>query len=131
MSLPIVDLIAGIFKPAAVLIDELHTSEDERLQAKAALIEAEAAAVSKAIDYERGVLEAQANIVATEAGSEHWLAAVWRPITMLTFLVLVVGDTLGILPNELNESAWTLLQIGLGGYVAGRSVEKVVKAVKK
>ena len=131
MSLPIVDLVAGIFRPAAKLIDELHTSEDERLQAKAALIEAEAAAVSKAIDYERGILEAQATVIATEAGSEHWLAAVWRPVTMLTFLTLVVGDTLGILPNDLNESAWTLLQIGLGGYVAGRSVEKVVQAVKK
>lgn len=131
MALPIVDLVAGIFRPAAKLIDELHTSEDERLQAKAVLIEAEAAAVSKAIDYERGILEAQASVIATEAGSEHWLAAVWRPITMLTFLTLVVGDTLGILPNDLNESAWTLLQIGLGGYVAGRSVEKVVKAVKK
>ena len=124
-------MVAGIFRPAAKLIDELHTSEDERLQAKAALIEAEAAAVSKAIDYERGILEAQAMVIATEAGSDHWLAAVWRPVTMLTFLTLVVGDTLGILPNDLNESAWTLLQIGLGGYVAGRSVEKVVQAVKK
>jgi len=26
------DLIAGIFKPAAELIDELHTSEEEKLK---------------------------------------------------------------------------------------------------
>ena len=50
----------------------------------------------------------------------------WRPITMLTFLALVVCDSFGWLANPLASEAWTLLQIGLGGYVAGRSVEKVM-----
>ncbi len=45
---------------------------------------------------------------------------------MLTFLGLVLADSFGILANPLAPQAWTLLQLGIGGYVVGRSVEKVV-----
>lgn len=127
----VTDLIAGIFKPAAELIDELHTSEDERLAAKGHLLDVQAAAMQRVFDYEKSTLEAQANIVNSEAGSEHWLTATWRPITMLTMLTLVVGDAMLWLPNPLSEDAFMLLQIGLGGYVVGRSAEKIVKVVRK
>ncbi len=127
----VTDLIAGIFKPAAELIDELHTSEDERLTAKGHLLDVQAAAMQRVFDYEKSTLEAQANIVNSEAGSEHWLTATWRPITMLTMLTLVVGDAMLWLPNPLSEDAFMLLQIGLGGYVVGRSAEKIVKVVRK
>ena len=49
---------------------------------------------------------------------------------MLTFLGLVVCDSFGWLANPLAAEAWTLLQIGLGGYVAGRSGEKIVSQLK-
>ena len=126
----IVDLIGGIFKPAAELIDELHTSEEERLASKAKLLDVQAAAMQTVLSYESEMLAAKAEIVNSEASSEHWLAASWRPITMLTFLVLTVGDSLGLLPNPLRDEAWTLLQLGLGGYVVGRSGEKIVNSLK-
>ena len=127
----IVDLIAGIFKPAAELIDELHTSEHERLDAKIKLLDVQAAAMQQAFDYESGILESKAKIIHAEASSNHWLTANWRPITMLTFLVLVVGDALQWLPNPLRDEAFLLLEIGLGGYVLGRSGEKIVKTLKQ
>lgn len=129
--LSITDLIAGIFKPAAELIDELHTSEDERLQAKTHLLDVQAAAMQRVFDYESQALQAKASIVQAEAQSEHWITATWRPITMLTFLTLAVGDSMGWLPNPLRDEAWTLLQVGLGGYVVARSGEKIVNTVKK
>jgi hypothetical protein len=127
----VIDLIAGIFRPAAELIDELHTSEDERLAAKTKLLEVQAAAMQTAFDYESGILESKAKIVHAEASSNHWLTANWRPITMLTFLVLVVGDALQLLPNPLRDEAFLLLEIGLGGYILGRSGEKIVKTMKQ
>jgi len=127
----VVDLIAGIFKPAAELIDELHTSEDEKLAAKGHLLDVQAAAMQRVFDYEKSTLEAQANIVNSEASSVHWLTATWRPITMLVMLTLVVGDAMMWLPNPLSDDAFMLLQIGLGGYVVGRSAEKIVGAIKK
>ena len=129
--LAITDLIAGIFKPAAELIDELHTSEDERLKAKGHLLDVQAAAMQRVFDYESETLQAKAGIVQAEAKSEHWVTATWRPITMLTFLALAVGDSMGWLPNPLRDEAWTLLQIGLGGYLVTRSGEKIVNTVKK
>jgi len=37
----------------------------------------------------------------------------------------VIADSCGLLAFRLSDAAWTLLQIGLGGYVVGRSVEKI------
>jgi hypothetical protein len=130
MSLGVVELIAGIFKPAAELVDELHTSTEEKLKAKGHLLDVQSAAMQRVFDYETGMLEAKSKIVHAEASSKHWLTANWRPITMLTFLTLVVGDSLGWLPNELRAEAWVLLEIGLGGYVIGRSGEKIAKTMK-
>ena len=49
---------------------------------------------------------------------------------MMTFLALVVMDSFGFLPFRLASEAWILLQIGLGGYVAGRSGEKIMNSMK-
>jgi hypothetical protein len=49
---------------------------------------------------------------------------------MVTFLVLVVCDSFGILAFRLSNEAWSLLQVGLGGYVVGKSGEKIVKKMR-
>ncbi len=127
----VTDLIANIFKPAANLVDDLHTSDEERLNAKTKMLEVQAAAMQQVFDYETQALTARANIVNSEASSENWIASSWRPITMLTFMVLAVGDSLGLLASPLRDEAWMLLQLGLGGYVVGRSGEKIAKTIKK
>jgi hypothetical protein len=130
-GLGISDKVLGVFKPAMELIDEMHTSEEERLRAKADLLTAQAAAMDKVISYERDALIAKASIVQAEAQSEHKITATWRPIVMLMFAGLAVGDALAILPNPLAPEAWTLLQIGIGGYVVSRGAEKIVREVRK
>ena len=125
----LIDLVAGIFKPAAELIDEIHTSEEERLQRKAQLLDVQALVISNVIKAESEALQAKASIVRAEAQSDHWLAANWRPIVMLLFAGLAVLDAFGALPNPLAEDMWLLLQIGIGGYVVGRSGEKIAKTV--
>jgi len=124
-------IIKDIFKPAVQLVDELHTSDEERLAHKAATLDTYAKALEAALSHEMEGLKARAAIVEAEAKSEHWLTATWRPITMLTFVCLVVADQTGLLAFRLAEEAWTLLQVGLGGYVVGRSAEKVAPGVIK
>lgn len=72
---------------------------------------------------------AKADIVKAEAASSNWLTSSWRPITMLTFVGLIVARMLGYTAPGVNESEylmlWELIKLGLGGYVIGRSVEKV------
>ena len=55
----------------------------------------------------------------------------WRPITMLTFFILVVCDSFGLLTFRLSDEAWMLLQIVLGGYVVGWSAEKIIPGLFK
>jgi len=45
---------------------------------------------------------------------------------MLTFLILVVHDSFGLLTFRLSDKAWMLLQIGLGRYMVGLSAEKII-----
>lgn len=128
-------LIAGVFKPAAELIDNMHTSTEEKLIQKARLLEVQAAVIDKGLEYEQEVFKARTAIIQAEAQSEHWVTATWRPITMLTFCALVVLDALGILESlsghKLAGEAWTLLQLGIGGYTVGRTAEKITEGVLK
>jgi len=124
-------LVSSIFKPAAELIDAIHTSDEERLKVKQAMFELQVQAFQKAEEYETKLLDAKKTIITAEAQSQSWIARNWRPITMLTFLVLVVMDSLALLPFRLAGEAWTLLQIGLGGYVVGRSAEKVTNVISR
>jgi hypothetical protein len=95
------------------------------------MFELQIEAFNKAEEYETKLLDAKKTIITAEAQSQSWIARNWRPITMLTFLFLVVLDSLGLLPFRLAGEAWTLLQIGLGGYVVGRSAEKVTNVISQ
>jgi hypothetical protein len=77
--------------------------------------------------------QAAASIVKAEAESEHWLAANWRPLMMLTFGALIVARWMGWTAPGITEAVelklWDIIQLGLGGYVIGRSAEKIAPAV--
>ncbi|MCA0433511.1 MAG: holin family protein [Proteobacteria bacterium] len=81
-------------------------------------------------------------VVLAEVQSEHWLTRSWRPLLMMTllgFLVLVglvlpVADLIAGYPVPFNprwsalpEGFWQFLSVGVGGYIGGRSVEKIIQ----
>lgn len=76
---------------------------------------------------------AAASIVKAEAESENWITASWRPILMLSFGALIVARWLGWTAPGITEAEllklWDIIQLGLGGYVIGRSVEKVAPSI--
>ena len=125
MSKPLT-IIRELFTPAAQLIDSLHTSEEEKLEAKRTLIETQSEISLTLLEYEARLMESKHDVIKSEAQGASILQRNWRPITMLTFLILVVLDSFGLLSTPLAPEAWVLLQLGLGGYVVGRSAEKIV-----
>ena len=125
----VLDILGAIFKPISDVIDHVLPSGDAKIQLQGKVLEGQIAAASQLMDYERQLLDSQTKIITAEAQGNSWMQRSWRPITMLTFLVLVVCDAFGWLPFRLASEAWTLLQLGLGGYVAGRSLEKIAPAV--
>lgn len=82
----------------------------------------------------------RARVIEAEAKSEHWITSAWRPITMLVFVFIIANNyilvpyftALGLkIPTlELTNQMWGLIKLGLGGYIIGRSTEKVVKTLK-
>lgn len=126
---PIVDTVVGLIKPIGDIVDKFVTTDAEKAEAKRKLVEMQNGMLTQIIAYEQKQLTLQADIVKAEAQGHSWLQRNWRPITMLTFLVLVVCDSFGLLTFRLSQEAWALLKIGLGGYVIGRSAEKITPSI--
>ena len=69
-----------------------------------------------------------ASVIRAEAQAGG-ITARWRPIVMLTFTFLIVARWLGFSAPGITEAEimklWNIVEFGLGGYVVGRSAEKV------
>jgi hypothetical protein len=120
------DPLTAALNVGGKLIDRLFPDPGQRAQAQIALLEMQ----------QRGELTElveRAGIVKAEAASSHWLASNWRPMVMLTFAGLIVARWFGWAAPELSEAEylklWSIVEFGLGGYVVGRSAEKIVPAV--
>lgn len=93
--------------------------------------ELQAEIVRLVYEREREMIEAQAGVVRVEAAG-NWLQRSWRPLVMLVFAVIILIGTFTSLPMLADSSRfWDLLEIGLGGYVVGRSGEKMVSTIFK
>ena len=94
---------------------------------------AEAEVFRQLLAHQGEIESAAAKIINTEAASSHWLAANWRPLTMLVFVGLIVARWFGWAAPNLSETEyiklWSIVEFGLGGYVVGRSVEKIVPSI--
>jgi hypothetical protein len=133
--------ISQIFEPAAKLIDDIHTSSEEKLQLKNKLTMIQNEMHSKVIEYEAQLLKSKTDIITAEASSEHWITSAWRPITAL-MLVFMVFNNYILYPYlsmfidnapkvDLPDHLWDLIKICLGGYIASRGAEKGVREWKK
>lgn len=123
-----IPIIGEVVDGVMGLIDQNVEDKDKARETKAvittALLNADLSKFSQQIN-------AQAKIVTAEAQGESWFQRNWRPVVMLTFAGLIVAHWLGWTAPNLGEkqilSLLDLVKIGLGGYVVGRSGEKIAK----
>jgi len=97
--------------------------------------------IQKLNEIEADIIQSKAKIITAEAKSEHFLTSTWRPITMLVFTFIIANNYVLVpyfqamgfdIPTlEISDKMWNLLSIGLGGYVVGRSAEKIADKLKK
>ncbi len=108
------------------VLDKIAVDADTRAKLQAAFLE-QFMAQSAALDM------AAADIIKAEATSGGWLTRSWRPIVMLVFTSLIVARWFGWSAPGLSEAEalelWAIIKIGLGGYVIGRSAEKVAPSI--
>lgn len=119
-------LASQILKPLFGVIDKAVTDKDLAQQLKHDL-------QMQMFDADSEFMKSATSIITAEAQGESWLQRSWRPITMLSFLGLIWAYWLGFSPEYVTsnpavvEQVFRLLQIGIGGYIAGRSGEKIVQ----
>lgn len=64
----------------------------------------------------------------------NWMQRSWRPILALSFGFIVIytkflAPAFGFPNTELEHEFWNLLQLMLGGYVVGRTAEKIAPGI--
>ncbi|MCE9932763.1 3TM-type holin [Aeromonas salmonicida] len=74
-------------------------------------------------------LDAQKSVIVAEAQGESWLQRNWRPIIMIALSTMVCIYWMGWTHQELDQPVilkiLDIVQIGLGGYIGGRTAEKL------
>ena len=118
----------GVIGEIGNVLDSLFTSEEERLKAKNEVFRI---LREKELELQR----MQTEVIITEAQG-NWLQRSWRPVLMLAFGFIVIyvkfiGPLFDLKIPELEDEFWDLLQLGIGGYVIGRTGEKIMKEYVK
>jgi|TARA_R110000823_G_C15777855_1_gene484774 hypothetical protein len=111
------DLLGGL--------DNLFTSKEEKIKAENVIKQI-------LIQKELELQKMQTEIIVAEAKG-NWMQRSWRPILMLSFGFIViyvkfVAPLFDLKIPELENEFWNLLQIGIGGYVVGRTGEKMMNS---
>jgi hypothetical protein len=131
LVLPIIAAVTGIIK-------EFVTDKDEQDKLTSAI-------TTQLYDLEKTELQGQIDIIVAEAQSKG-VASSWRPHLMY-FLMFLIGFNIVVVPltevffgvtipvlsawSAITEPAWNLLTIGMGGYIVGRSGEKMMQTWQK
>ncbi len=127
--------VLGFLKPVFGIIDKAVKDKDLAAKLKADLEQA-------ALSNDKAFMEAAQAVIVAEAQGESAAQRNWRPHLMyfLMFLIAFNGvlvpllmaftsieipmlDAWASVPSQL----WTLLTVGMGGYIASRGIEKSVK----
>jgi hypothetical protein len=134
-AIPIIGkVLDGVFG----IIDKSVTDKDEALRLKSALqmgmMNGDHAEVME-------LLRQQGAIVLAEVNGKSWLQRNWRPLLMMT-IVLIIANNFLIFPYVslftdktvilvLPERLYALMTVGVGGYIASRGVEKGIDKWKQ
>ena len=121
--------IGDLFKPVADLVDEVHTSTEEKGQIanraselKNKLAEIESKVATKTLSLQSQIIEANSKIAVAEQKHGNVLSKSWRPLCSIgSFCALVA---MGTGQMEYNQFLATIFGGFLGIYTGARSWEK-------
>lgn len=129
--LPALQIIAPLAKMLFSTIDKAIPDKDQAEKLKFQLNQ-------QLLKSSTEELKAAASIVEAEAKS-NWFVSSWRPLLMYVLIFILIWNFIlgpiikivfgSVITFELPGDVWTLLQIGLGGYVVGRSGESIARTL--
>ena len=124
----------GILGAVAPMVKTLFSTIDKTIDNKAEAEKIKQNIQQQLLSGQLKELEAQASIITAEAKG-GWLQRNWRPMLMLTFAGLVVAHWFGFtapnIPESVQYSLLNIVLVGMGGYIVGRSGEKIMDKYKE
>lgn len=124
MIAALIPAIAGVIGKA---IDKAIPDRDQAEKLKAEV-------TMHVMEHQAKELQGAIDIILAEAQG-GWLQRNWRPMLMIWFAILVGAYWFGFVPDNLTpesiDNLFRLVQIGIGGYIVGRSGEKIMREYKK
>jgi hypothetical protein len=128
-----IGLISSLLPVVSSVLDRVLPDTVEKDKVKAEL-------QAQMLQHSSEIEKAAASVVVAEAKGESWLQRNWRPVTMMSFVVIIINNyiavpwlqTLGLpaVSLDIPPDMWSLLQIGIGGYIVSRGAEKSIKTWK-
>ena len=110
------------------VVERLIPDPDQAAKAKNQLVD-------MAVNGELDELAQRAGVIKAETQGDGWLQRSWRPIVMLVFTALIVARWLGWSAPDLSEAVelklFSIVQVGLGGYITSRGIEKVADKIRR
>lgn len=90
------------------------------------------------------VSKTQADVIKAEINGENWLQRNWRPVVAISFAFIILFYGL-LMPIMVGWFGWPPIRVGdvllleiirlvtlcLGGYIGGRTLEKIVETFRK
>jgi len=119
-------ILAAIIPGISAIVSKAVPDKDKAAEINAAI-------TMQILAGQNAELKGAIDIILAEAQGESWLQRNWRPMMMLWFGALLGLYWFGVLPPNLTQGTldnlFNLLQLGIGGYIGGRTVEKTIPMI--
>ncbi len=116
----------------STLIERLFPDKEKQDEAKIAMQNALNEANAEMYKAQAIQTQAQSDVVTAEINSTSWAAKNWRPWLMLVCISIVANNWiiiplltavhLPIIPTPIPPELWTLVTVGLGGYIGKETI---------
>lgn len=141
MAFPFLAAIPVVGKIIEKVVGVVDQAVEDKDQAKKLKAEMTLAAMSMDHSEIQTLVQEQSSIIRAEATGRSWLQRNWRPMLMLIIMVIIANNYIffpylaafgveNAVMLELPAQMWTLITLGVSGYVVGRSGEKIAKTLK-
>lgn len=130
-------VVTGLARgPVLEIVEKLVTDRDLKEKLKDEID-------ARLIEHASALSQAQREVLLAELTQGNRLQRWWRPLLMYLIMAILsvyglvlptieamTGATLAFEPHwgSIPDGLWTLLTLGLGGYIGGRTVEKIALA---
>lgn len=126
--------LKGLLDSVGGILDKFVVSPEDKLKAQQEILKLQSDFQLKLLEADSTFAAQQAQVITAEAKSESWLARNWRPLLMLTFTYIIAhtyifSPLFHLASVAIPEQMWRLLELGMTGYIAGRSLEKVAPSI--